>query len=136
MVGTALAAPIVTGTALVVFTAWLSRRAHRRAAPKRPAAEPTSSTGIAPALGSPPAWVAIFVTLVAVGVVGATQVTAGGVGPLLVAFVGVLVGGYVIVGTYTAVRARGGGAAAAVAAAGWIAGLLAVVAIAGRLMLG
>lgn len=135
MVTTALAAPIVTGAALVLLTTWVSRRAHRRSAPERLGPEPTASTGIGSSLQSPRVWGAIFVALVAAGVVGAAQV-AGGIGALLVPLVGVLVMGYVIVGTYAAVRARGGGAASAVAAAGWSAGLLAVIAIAGRLVLG
>lgn len=136
MVATALAAPIVMGAVLVLFTAWLSRRAHRRSAPERPAADGDPSMAIGQTLQSPRAWGAIFVALVALGVAGAAQVSAGGLSSMLVPLVALLVVGYVIVGSYAAVRARGGGAASAVAAAGWIAGLLAVVAITAQLLLG
>jgi len=148
MVALDLLGTLLMGLAVVAAFVVVSRVGLRREPPSGPGEAGTSTYDAAvdrlgDVAGNPAVWTLSFVVvavglslaaLAAVGDLGLPEAVTGPLFGVVVGIVGLLIGGFVFFGTYTAVRARGLGNAHGVMGGSLVLGLVLVFAIAVQLV--
>lgn len=140
-----LVSTVLMGLFLVAVVGFLRLAERREYSPTFSRSEASPLGAIGDLARNPAVWIAVFL-VVTVGAMLAAVVFVGGLVPseagltaaglVLGAVVGLLVGGYLLWGVYTTARARGFHSAAAVMVSAWALGILVVVGIAAKLLVG